>query len=196
LAAARLEALRLLLPFVRKRYEEIAGSGRIDLGYSSEWLGESLCERALAVPGEVTEQEIRDALRTGLEAVRSRELERGMSLVGPQRDDVSVRLAAGGEGAMLDARVYASQGDQRTAALALKFAEYDLLSDSLGDGPILMLDDVFSELDPARRTWLAEAVRAMGQTLLSSAEPDAVEAMGPARSVRVSGGTLQAEDGR
>jgi DNA replication and repair protein RecF len=196
LTAARLEALRLLLPFVRKRYEEIAGSGRVELAYSSNWIEPSLCDRAVAVAGDVTENEIRADLRAALERVRGRELERGVSLVGPQRDDATIRLAAGGDGAMLDARVYASQGDQRTAALALKFAEHDLLSDALGDQPVLLLDDVFSELDPSRRAWLAESARAMGQTLLSSAEPDSLDALGPARWIRVTGGKLHAEAGR
>jgi DNA replication and repair protein RecF len=192
LTAARLEALRWLLPFARKRYEEIAGSGRIELAYSSNWLEPSLCERAV-IAGDVTDEEIRTALRAALEGVRDRELERGVSLVGPQRDDASIQLPAGGDGAMLDARVYASQGDQRTAALALKFAEHDLLSDALGDQPILLLDDVFSELDPLRRAWLAESARTMGQTLLSSAEPDALVALGAARSIGVTGGKLKIE---
>jgi DNA replication and repair protein RecF len=190
LAAARLEGMRLLLPFVRKRYEEIAGSGRVDLAYSSAWLGPELSEQAV-VSDEVLEHDLRDSLRASLEAVRTRELERGVSLVGPQRDDASIQLAAGGDGAMLDARVYASQGDQRTAALALKFAEHDLLTESLGDQPVLLLDDVFSELDPSRRAWLAESASAMGQTLLSSAEPEVLEGLGAARSIRVRAGTLQ-----
>jgi DNA replication and repair protein RecF len=151
-----------------------------------------LCERAV-IAGDVTEEEIRTSLRAALEKVRDRELERGVSLVGPQRDDASIQLPAGGDGAMLDARVYASQGDQRTAALALKFAEHDLLSDALGDQPILLLDDVFSELDPSRRAWLAESARTMGQTLLSSAEPRALAALGAARSIEITGGKLKVE---
>jgi DNA replication and repair protein RecF len=93
-----------------------------------------------------------------------------MSLVGPQRDDVIVKLSSGASTQVLEARTYASQGDQRTAALALKLAEHDLLSETLADQPILLLDDVFSELDPKRRTWLAAAVKGMSQTLITSAE--------------------------
>ena len=84
-----------------------------------------------------------------------------MSLVGPGRDDVTVRLADA-SGTLMEARTYASQGDQRTAALALKLAEHDLLSEVLEDKPILLLDDVFSELDPRRRDWLREAVPRCG----------------------------------
>jgi len=123
--------------------------------------------------------------------LRQRELERGMSLIGPQRDDVGVLLQAGADvPTMLDARVYASQGDQRTSALALKLAEHDLLAERLDDRPLLLLDDVFSELDPERRQWLGDAIRTMGQTLVSSAEPGATEAARAGRVVEVAGGKI------
>jgi DNA replication and repair protein RecF len=196
LAFARLEGLRFLLPLARKRFEEIAGTGRIELSYISEWLEPGLCLRAVAGSGDVSEDELKESLRSSLDLVRDRELERGVSLVGPQRDDIGVRLAAGGDGAMLDARAFASQGDQRTAALALKLAEHDLLTDILGDEPVMLLDDVFSELDPARRAWLADSARSLGQTLLSSAESDALAPIGHARSIRVRGGALEVEPDR
>jgi DNA replication and repair protein RecF len=114
---------------------------------------------------------LQEALMARIEQLRIPELERGQSLAGPQRDDVSVFLPSTIEGVeSLEARGFASQGDQRTAALALKLAEHDLLSTELSQQPILLLDDVFSELDADRRAWLAEAVRGMGQTLLSSTE--------------------------
>jgi DNA replication and repair protein RecF len=119
---------------------------------------------------------------------RKRELERGTSLVGPQRDDMAIQLAS--EQGVLDARVYASQGDQRTTALALKLGECDLLVEAVGDDPILLLDDVFSELDPSRRLWLARAVRAGGQTIITSTEPDAVEGMDADRVFSVDGGKV------
>ncbi|MDQ4124276.1 MAG: DNA replication and repair protein RecF, partial [Actinomycetota bacterium] len=115
---------------------------------------------------------------------RPREIERGVGLVGPQRDDVSVILGG------VDARVFASQGDQRTCALALKLAEHDLLSDALGEEPVLLLDDVFSELDPSRRAWLADAVRSIGQTLVSTAEPVALDALSPGATFAVASGVV------
>jgi DNA replication and repair protein RecF len=168
-AAARLEALARLLPYARKRYAEVAGGGELELDYVSSWAdGGSLDE----TPDEGS---LREALAACVAEHRTRELERGISLVGPHRDDVGVRLRSGtGTAPVLDARSYASQGDQRTAALAVKLAESDLLADTLGEHPILLLDDVFSELDPSRRGWLSDAVRARGQqVVLSSAEPDA-----------------------
>jgi DNA replication and repair protein RecF len=172
LTAARLQALGRLLPYAQRRYEEVAGGGELELNYTSEWLETYIVESALASPAAIDESILKQKLAGKLEEVRQREFERGISLAGPQRDDVLIKLASpGSTGGQLEARNHASQGEQRTSALALKLAEHDLLSDALGYRPILLLDDVFSELDVSRRGWLAAAVGAMGQTLLSSAEP-------------------------
>ena len=172
LAGARLEALGRLLPYARKRYEEVAGGGDLEVNYASEWLDGYIIDSALSSPAAIDDSILRQQLTSKLEEVREREFERGISLAGPQRDDIAIRLASPGAAAgQLEARNHASQGEQRTSALALKLAEHDLLSDALGYHPILLLDDVFSELDSSRRGWLAGAVGAMGQTLLSSAEP-------------------------
>ena len=168
LAAARLESLGGLLPYARKRFEEIAGQGALELAYSSSWLDVGSAAAAVEA-ASADESVLREGLRARMAELRHAELERGMSLVGPQRDDVIVRLTSGAA-QMLDARSFASQGDQRTAALALKLAEHDLLSETLDDQPVLLLDDVFSELDPRRRTWLAGAVQSVSQTLITSAE--------------------------
>jgi DNA replication and repair protein RecF len=193
LAAARLEVLADLLPFALKRYEAIAGGGRLDLAYLSSWIEPQFIEDALRDPSTIAEQALADMLKRGIGDLRQREIERGMSLIGPQRDDVGVLLQAGADvPTMLDARVYASQGDQRTSALALKLAEHDLLTERLGDRPLLLLDDVFSELDPERRQWLGDAIRSMGQTLVSSAEPGATEAARAGRVIEVSGGEIVA----
>ena len=170
LAAARLEALAALVPYALARYEDVAGRGPLGLSYVSTWASESLVEAVLS-GGRADQDALRAALLARVEQLRIPEFERGQSLAGPQRDDVAVFLPATASGVeSLEARGFASQGDQRTAALALKLAEHDLLSHELSERPILLLDDVFSELDVDRRTWLAEAVRGMGQTLLSSTE--------------------------
>ncbi|MGH2693595.1 MAG: DNA replication/repair protein RecF [Actinomycetota bacterium] len=191
LTAARLEALAALIPHAGKRYEEVAGGGRLDLGYASTWVAEETSGEALAMGG-IDERVLKDLLDAAMARERKHELERGTSLVGPQRDDVSIQLAS--EQGVLDARVYASQGDQRTTSLALKLGEYDLLVEALGEEPILLLDDVFSELDPSRRSWLARAVRAGGQTLLTSAEPDALEGIDADRVLAVEAGRLSVRE--
>lgn len=191
LTAARLEVLAGLLPYALKRYESIAGGGRLDLAYVSSWIEPEFTEGALRDPSTISEPALVDMLKAAIADIRQRELERGMSLVGPQRDDVSVLLQAGADTpTMLEARTYASQGDQRTSALGLKLAEHDLLSERLDDRPLLLLDDVFSELDPVRRQWLGDSIRSMGQTLVSSAEPGATEAARASRVIEVAGGEV------
>jgi DNA replication and repair protein RecF len=191
LVRARLEALATLAPFATKRYETIAGGGHLELAYSSEWLDEAWAARAIADPIQIDEAHLRASLGASLEEVRVRELERGMSIVGPQRDDLVVSLTSATGTSPLVARLYASQGDQRSASLALKLGEHDALSEALSAPPILLLDDVFSELDPARRSYLGEAVRDVGQTVLSSAEPGGVEAIRPDRVFEVHAGRVK-----
>lgn len=192
LGAARLRALAALLPFARERYAEIAGGGSLDLSYVSSWCTSEMASAALSDPGGIEERELAAALARRTEEVHRGELERGVSLAGPGRDDVNVALATpSGPGHLLDARTYASQGDQRTCALALKIGEHDLLTDALDDPPILLLDDVFSELDPHRRGWLREAVRNAGQTLLSSAETETWESLGAEAVFEVRTGSVE-----
>ena len=191
LTAARLDALGRLLPYARKRFEEIAGSGAFDLGYSSSWVDEAACSTVLAAAGDAAENTLYEHLAASVASHRRAELDRGMSLVGPQRDDVMVRLTSDGRGVLMDARTYASQGDQRTAALALKLAEHDLLSEALKEDPILLLDDVFSELDPHRRAWLSEAVGDLSQTLVTSAEATAADIAIAEKVIEVADGKVR-----
>ncbi|MGI8708390.1 MAG: hypothetical protein ACR2LG_09345, partial [Actinomycetota bacterium] len=193
LTAARLSVLADLMPFVAKRYEGIAGGGEIHLTYDSSWLTGDLVMESLAHPRGIDQSVLASELGESIEKIRGKELERGMSLVGPQRDDVVIQLASeGSDAGLLDARLFASQGEQRTSALALKLGEFDLLAEVLGEQPILLLDDVFSELDPSRRTWLSDAVRAAGQAVLTSAEPGAIEAAGSGNVIEVVSGQLRA----
>lgn len=111
-----------------------------------------------------------DALRTGLaaelERLRPEELGRGMTLTGPQRDDLT--LTANG----LDLREYGSRGQNRTAMLSLKLAEAEWLAQRTGERPVLLLDEVLAELDPQRRADLLAWVAAAPQTLLSAADAE------------------------
>ncbi|NIN63521.1 MAG: DNA replication and repair protein RecF, partial [Anaerolineae bacterium] len=89
--------------------------------------------------------QVAEAFRAQLREIRRREILQGMSLIGPHRDDL--RFSVGG----IDLTIYGSRGQQRTAALALKLAEVKLIGQEVGEQPILLLDDVMSELDDARR---------------------------------------------
>lgn len=142
---------------------------------------ESDLDDTLVTPGD--RAALAQHLRAGWEARRPREIQAAHTLSGPHRDDLL--LAAAGA----DLRRTGSQGEQRTAALALLLASRDHLR-ARGARPILLLDDVLSELDPVRRRLLLEAVRDGGQTIVTSADPAMVAGLDrPADAViRVEGG--------
>lgn len=190
LTGARLECLALLLPAARKRWGEIASEGRLDLSYQSAWLPQEIGDQAVS-SGEVEESELRGHLELAISQARPRELERGTALTGPQRDDVYVGVSSSQGRAVMDARTFGSQGEQRTAALALKAGEFDTVTEAMREQPVLLLDDVFSELDPLRRRWLGEAVAGMDQTIVTSAEPGAAEALGAATVLEVVDGSVR-----
>jgi len=126
-----------------------------------------------------------DAFRRALAAVRRKELERGLTLVGPHRDDVLFELNG------LPAKGYASHGESWSFALALKLASAELLRrESTTGDPVLILDDVFAELDQARRRMLATAVSGYEQVLITAAVYDDVPDELTAHTVRIEGGTI------
>ena len=119
-----------------------------------------------------------------LEARTDRDLERGTTGLGPHLDDVGVLAGR------RDLRAFGSQGEQRLAVLALLLGEAELLEERRGTPPLLLLDDVLSELDPERRRILADRLRAGGQALVTSASANALPGE-PAQTVTVE----QAGDG-
>lgn len=121
-------------------------------------------ERELASERLPQADELAAAYRRRVSEVRQREAWNGVSLVGPQRDDLRVDL--GGR----EVAAHASRGQQRTIILALKLAETDLLAAD-GPRPILLLDDVFSELDPARGERLSALLAGRGQAIVTTADP-------------------------
>lgn len=131
------------------------------------------------------EEALEASLRAHLERMRPRELAAGMTISGPHRDDVWIGCGDH------DLRRLGSQGEQRTAALALLLAHRERLIAS-GTWPVLLLDDVLSELDPDRRASLLGAVEGTGQVILTAADPEAHATAGAreATVVRVSGGTI------
>jgi DNA replication and repair protein RecF len=160
LLAGRLELVAALGPHLTKAYDAVAaGPSTAAISYSSP-LGESL------LPDRSVLQE---ALLAALAERRPAEIERGVTLVGPHRDDLSLML---GE---LPVRGYASHGESWSYALALRLAAYDLLR-SDGIEPVLVLDDVFAELDAGRRDRLAALVADATQLLVTCAVPEDVPA--------------------
>jgi DNA replication and repair protein RecF len=175
LLAARLELCAALTPHVAKAYDAVAaGQGGAGLSYRSG---------VPAGPGTDLEQ----ALRDGLREARTQEVERGVTLVGPHRDDLVLSL---GE---LPAKGYASHGESWSFALALRLASYDLLR-ATGDDPVLVLDDVFAELDTGRRAQLADLVADAEQVLITAAVPDDIPAQLRGRRFTVADGQVTLDE--
>lgn len=126
-----------------------------------------------------------EAFRRALAGVRRKELDRGLTLVGPHRDDVLFELNG------LPAKGYASHGESWSFALALKLASAELLRrESTTGDPVLILDDVFAELDQARRRMLATAVSGYEQVLITAAVYEDVPDELTAHTVRIEGGAI------
>ncbi|WP_456695590.1 DNA replication/repair protein RecF [Aeromicrobium sp. P5_D10] len=134
-------------------------------------------------PGLREQDQIEQLLLAEIERRRGDEIDRGISLVGPHRDEVILTI---GE---LPAKGYASHGESWSFALALKLASFELLRDD-GDDPVLILDDVFAELDQGRRQQLAELVGDAEQVLVTAAVADDVPAALKGHRFHVSGGTV------
>jgi DNA replication and repair protein RecF len=173
LLAARIELTAALAPHVAKAYDAVS-AGRSDarITYSPSWTDQP-------VPDE-----IEAALTAALKAARSSEVERGVTLVGPHRDDLTLTL---GE---LPAKGYASHGESWSYALALRLAAYDLLRAD-GIEPVLVLDDVFAELDAGRRERLAELVSEASQVLVTCAVDADVPAALRGAHYEVAGGEVR-----
>ena len=158
IVASRLRLLDLLAEPLAAAHREIAPSeDQLTMSYTSN---------ALPLPGEGP----REALARRLAETSDKEMWNGSTLVGPHRDDLV--FAIGGR----DLSTFASRGQQRTAILALKLAELDLLTELDGKPPLLLLDDVFSELDPARRGHLVRRIAELPQALITTTDPDDIDA--------------------
>jgi DNA replication and repair protein RecF len=147
LGEERAAALVALEPLVDEANRQIADrpvAPAVGLGYEAPWRTAGLA--------------------AALDEARADELRRGVCLVGPHRDDVTIRLDD------LPSRTHASQGEQRTLALALRLAAHRLVADRVGVTPVLLLDDIFSELDPDRSAALL-AHLPPGQAVLTTAGP-------------------------
>jgi len=169
LVANRVEVCRLVAP----RFAERAG----ELGLPDE---AELSYRPRSASGDA------DGLRQELAERRDEDLARGFTAHGPHRDDL--RLAHAGR----SLRSYGSQGQQRLGLLALLFAERDVLLESLGRPPLMLLDDVMSELDAARRERLVDLLAGGGQALITTTDLDHVPGT-DATSIAVMGGNLVSE---
>ena len=151
---SRNQIINEILPFVSKSYAELAPTSKaLNIKYLPNVATESMSQSDLVA-----------AMKAKLQERQQDELDRGLTLVGPHRDDMEITI---GE---LPAKGYASHGESWSVALALKLAAFDLLKASSPAGdPVLILDDVFAELDAARRNQLILRVKNVEQVLITAA---------------------------
>ena len=161
LVASRREAIALLSPVFAERAAELG-----------------LPDAALDYTGE-------PPTPAALEARLERDLERGVTGLGPHLDDITVRS---GE---RELRSFGSQGEQRLAVLSLLLAEAEVIAEQRGTPPLVLLDDVLSELDAARRLTLAERIGRVGQAIVTATSADALP-LDPAQLLEVTPGTVSA----
>ena len=171
----RVRIFAQLKAHIRAKHAELTGNREIlELKYqpSPEKMDDVIEQvREDPVTGEATE-----LFRRGLQSSRSYDILRGMTSLGPHRDDFKLILEAQSAGAMYfqEAKAFGSQGQQRTIALALKLGELEVIGETTGKTPIVLLDDVFSELDEERSSFLFNLLgRLNAQTFITSTRQEA-----------------------
>jgi DNA replication and repair protein RecF len=178
----RLRLVAALTPRVELAYQRLAGrDDAVDIAYVS----------SVAGPGgglDPDPAKLAQALRERLAADRGREVERGLTLSGPHRDDLSLGLRE------LPARTHASHGEAWSLALALRLGSHRLLAEE-GEEPVLLMDDVFAELDRQRREHVAEAALAAEQTIVTAAVAEELPADLGATVFHVEPGSVQLSSG-
>ncbi len=190
--AGRAAALAALAAGAAERWEQLAPSSPpLELRYQPRLPPEQAAALSAAGPGgpEDATGAAQAALHETLLARRGDDIAAGMTRSGPHRDDVRFAIGEGEAGA------FASRGEQRTLALALRLAEVALSHERTGDPPLLLLDDILSELDAARRERVLAAAYGVDQVVITTPDPDrpAAAELPEARRYRIEDGELHAE---
>ncbi len=175
--------------------ELTGGAERLRLHYRPSFFptheGEAVPEAPLPDTPERRERWQR-AYRAALEARRAEEIARGVTLLGPHRDELRFLVNDA-----VDLGTYGSRGQQRTAVLALKLAEVEWMRERTGEWPVLLLDEVLAELDPRRRRYLLARINGAGQVLVTTSDPALFDEtfLRQAARFRVEGGRVVAASG-
>lgn len=182
LTAARVDLVRRLAPLAAAAYRGIAADGDLTMTYVS-----SAGEHAVATHDDAHDVDWHAVLAAALDQRQREEQARGLTVVGPHRDDVRLMLG------QAPAKGFASHGESWSIALALRIASLDLMRDE-GDDPVLILDDVFAELDATRRRALVAQVLSATQAIITAAvAADVPEGLAD-RRLHVSLGRVMADD--
>ena len=174
LVAGRQRLLRELEVRARKAHDDLSGSAEdLELHYQPGFVATanntgqlSFNALGLDLNRQLSADEIAGQFSARLEDLRGEEIARGMTLIGPQRDEL--RLTVNGR----DLGLYGSRGQARTAVMALKLAELEWMRDTIGEWPVLLLDEVVAELDANRRAYLLDRIDGASQALLTTTEPE------------------------
>ncbi|MBQ4099108.1 MAG: DNA replication/repair protein RecF [Clostridia bacterium] len=166
----RNEYIKMLSPFAGFCHEEVTGGGE-NLTVKGDYKYEG------------TEDDIYSQFLSALTERTEKDIETGYTTVGPHRDDLKIKVNG------IDVRAYGSQGQQRTASIALKLAETEIFREKFGEYPVLILDDAMSELDKKRRTRLIDYVKKM-QTIITCTEPECVPNYQNYNNIEVENGNI------
>ena len=173
----RVKYIEKLAPRVAEIYKGISKDReKIELKYVASGLEGDL--------HQLSDPEIEDLLRNALKKNRQADLRAGFTTVGPHRDDVDITLDG------LSARTYGSQGQQRSVVLSLKLAEADILEENLGEAPLVLLDDVMSELDGSRQDYLLNHLSDR-QVFITCCSPETLNLMEKGKSIYVENGKVE-----
>lgn len=172
----RAEFLQKLTPYANEMHAYLTdGAETLDVSMDKRYDGD--------------EEQIAKTLMKRLAAAYEKDLRLGFTTVGPHRDDLTVLISG------IDAKAYASQGQTRTAALSLKLAEVQIFKDVAGEYPILVLDDVMSELDLPRRKKLLKRINGM-QTMLTCTHAERVLYGADCNKIRIENGRVKTDGGK
>jgi len=174
----RIPALRRLGRVAREVHLCLTGHEDLEVSYRP----------SVPISGQESFEQIKEAFTQRLRERAPLEQIRGMTLVGPHRDDIVFSIGS------MDARLFASQGQQRSIVVSMKVSELEFVKQETGRFPVLLLDDILSELDASRRQGLISAVSSEVQVFLTCTDysPFVSELPGQTRYYRVSNGTVEA----
>jgi DNA replication and repair protein RecF len=170
LVARRLLTIRRLAAHAGVRFATFGADGELTVGFRPS-VDDPSCRAAAETGGaEATQAVVARTFSDQLQERRRDELRRGVSLVGPHRDDFTIAIDG------VDVATYGSRGQQRLAVVALKLAETDLMMEESGERPVILLDDFLSELDPRRRDDLTRAVSNLdAQVIVTATDVDTID---------------------
>ncbi len=173
--SGRLRVQNALAGLVSEAYERLAGVGRsLQVTYRPDivrWV-DAGADLSLSAAPDHRQEHLVEAYRRAYESTRSRDIQLGVTAVGPHRDDLEISIDG------LPARTHASQGQQRTAALALRMAQSMLVEDATREQPVICLDDVYSELDDERRHLVTEFLMGYSQVFVTAASREGLPSSG------------------